>query len=392
MTRVFEPPARNRILCVLPILPERTTGGGVLLLELLAHLVSRGQVAAVVPVAPGAEAHFRQLQADLALEGIHWHGLECRRTPGLKGYAERLLSPLPAEMTKFAVEGNWKLLERARRELRPTVELAVSSWALAAYRDARLPPAARLYMVNVDPAIIWHYGWSLKRLLAAAVDRPKVDRLCRRALALAGAIGAISAEDMPQLSRMGGRCDLRYVPPLMRPRPLDRSRAEPYSVLITTNFTYSQNVASLEWFLRECWPLVNTLARLTVAGKDEAGRLERLCKLTPRAIYAGCLGPAALDEAFARAAVAVNPTRLGSGFQIKLLDAIARGVPIVSTAFSNRIGPAIPSSDDPRQLATLIDSRLVPDCAPPFDYQAFYREAVAAWDEFLFDALPAPSA
>jgi hypothetical protein len=83
--------------------------------------------------------------------------------------------------------------------------------------------------------------------------------------------------------------------------------------------------------------------------------------------------------------VAVNPTRLGSGFQIKLLDAIARGVPVVSTAFSNRIGPAIASSDDPVELARLITTRLTPGAVAPFDYAAFYESATNAWDSFLFE-------
>ena len=98
----------------------------------------------------------------------------------------------------------------------------------------------------------------------------------------------------------------------------------------------------------------------------------------------GLLGPAELDAAFARTAVAVNPTLSGSGFQVKLLDAIARGVPIVSTAWSNKLGPAIPSSDDPRELARLITERLIPAASPPFDYATFHASAVAAWTAFLF--------
>jgi len=69
---------------------------------------------------------------------------------------------------------------------------------------------------------------------------------------------------------------------------------------------------------------------------------------------------------------------------VKLLDAIARGRPIVSTAWSNKLGPAIPSSDDPAELAALITARLEPSRTPAFDYAAFYREAVAAWERFLF--------
>ena len=374
----------SRVLCVLPSLPERRTGGGILLFEMLVYLRSRGAVAAVVPVPGHLEAEFEEVCNDPLLEGIEWQTLRPQRTPGLRGYLGRLLSPVPADVAKFANEANHVILARIRRDWQPTVELAVSSWALSAYRGLSLPPGVRLYMVNVDPDIVRYDGPSLKRRLAAWVDRPKVGRLCRRALSLAGRVGSISSADVPALNRMGGRSDVAHVPPLMRPQPLDRSSVEPNTVLITTNFTYSQNVTSLEWFFKECWPHVDRKARLTLTGKDEASRLRSLCNGQPRTTYAGCLDAAGLDTAFAQAAVAVNPTRLGSGFQIKLLDAIARGVPIVSTAFSNRIGPAIAASDDPRTLAALINDRLTPGSVTPFDYGTFHQEAIAAWDHFLF--------
>lgn len=373
-----------RILCVLPNVPERRTGGGILLFELLAFLACRGKLAVVVPVLPHLENEMDEARREPLFNEVEWHLLQPHRTAGLGGYIARLLSATPAEVTKFATNANRILLADLRRTFAPTTELAVSSWAMAAYPGLSLPPGGRLYMVNVDPDIVRYDGPSLKRRLAAAIDRPKVTRLCRLALAGATRVGAISAADVPSLNRIGGRDDVAYVPPLMRPQPLDRSHVVPNTVLITTNFTYSQNVTSLEWFFRECWPQVDGRAKLTVTGKDDGGRLTALCGSQPRTTYLGCLSVADLNAAFARAAVAVNPTRLGSGFQIKMLDAISRGVPLVSTDFSNKIGPAIASSDDPRELARLISDRLVPAAVPPFDYGAFHRAAVAAWDNFLF--------
>ena len=382
-------PADRSILCVLPSIPERRTGGGILLFEVLAHLATRGRVAAVLPVMPHVAPEWDEARHDPALAAVEWHPLEPHRVPGLGGYARRILSPVSAEVAKFAVEDNRRTLAAARRILRPDTELAISTWALAPYPDLALPRDVRLYMVNVDPDIVRYDGPSLKRRIASLVERPKIARLCRRALAQAGRVGSISAADVPALNRMGGRTDVAHVPPLMRPRPVDRTQAEPGRVLVTTNFTYSQNATSLEWFFRECWPHVDPRAELTVTGKDENGRLAALCRGQPRTTYAGCLDAPALDAAFARAAVAVNPTRLGSGFQIKLLDALARDVPVVSTAFSNKLGPAVPSSDDPRTMAALIDARLTPG-GSPVDYAAFHAQAVAAWDRFLFGGATFP--
>lgn len=373
-----------KTLCVLPAVPERRTGGGALLHELVAFLASRGRVAVAVPVSNAMQAALAACAREPDLADVEWHGLPERRTPGLRGYLERLAGSLPSDAAKVATAGNQAALERLRDAFRPTVELSVSSWTLAAYRGLGFPADVRLFMINVDPEIVRPDSPSLKRRLACMIDRPKVDRLCRRALASAASVGAISAADVPALNRMGNRRDVAYVPPLMRARPVDRSHAEAGTVLITTNFTYSPNVVSLEWFFRECWPRVSERARLTVTGRDDNGRLAALCRSQPRTAYADCLPLAELDDVFARTAVAVNPTRLGSGFQIKLLDALARGVPIVSTAFSNKIGPAIASSDDPRDLAALINARLDPGSVPPFDYAAFHETALAAWDRFLF--------
>lgn len=394
----------HRILSVLPGAPEQGSGGGIVLYELVVWLAHRagptGEIAVAMPISPERQPQLKALQQDPLLQRVTWHPLAERRLPGVAGQLRRMLGTLPADMAKVATPENLARLEAVREALRPNVELAVSSWALAAYRGQALPEGSRLFMVNVDHEIVRQampavfsaraVGRALVRKLACAVDRPKVLALSRRALATAGRVGAISPTDIPTLNAIGGRTDVASVPPLMRPRLLDRSAAVPGSVLITTNFSYSPNVGSLAWFLRDVWPRVSPSARLTVAGIDEGGQLAALCRAHARVAYVGWLESKRLDDAFSKTAVAVNPTRTGSGFQVKLLDAIARGVPVVSTAWSNKLGPAIPSSDNAAELAALINARLEPGSTPPFDYAVFYRDATAAWDRFLFDgSIPA---
>lgn len=392
------PASLQRVLAVLPGLPEPGYGGGIVLYELLAWLAEQvgpgREVAVALPMAPAGQPILEDLRADPVLTRVKWHPLPEKRAPGIVGRLGRMLGSLPSDMAKAATAENVARLETVRATMQPTVELAVSSWALAAYRGQAFAEGTRLFMVNVDHEIVRQampavlsaraVGKALVRKLACAVDRPKVLAMSRRALATAARVGAISPADVTQLNRLGGRSDVGYLPPLMRPRMLDRSGAVPGSVLVTTNFSYSPNVESLSWFLREVWPRVSGAARLTVAGLDEGGQLAALCQRHERVNYVGWLDPARLDDAFAKTALAVNPTRSGSGFQVKLLDAIARGVPIVSTAWSNKLGPAIPSSDAPAELAGLITERLDPGRTTAFDYAAFYREACAAWERFLF--------
>jgi len=179
----------SRVLVVIPGLPEQRSGGGMLLYELLAWLVTRdgprGDVAAVMPVPESRRAELTALRHDPALAGVQWHPLDERRVPGVRGRIGRMLGPLPADMAKVATPANAAILEEVRSTFRPTAELAVS------------------------PA------------------------------------------DVASLDRLGGRADTVYLPPLMRPRTLDRSAVTPGGVLITTNLAYQPNVVSLEWFLRD---------------------------------------------------------------------------------------------------------------------------------------------
>ncbi|MGB8853829.1 MAG: glycosyltransferase [Pirellulales bacterium] len=356
-----------------------------LIYETLVYLLTRGTVRVCLPVARHLQDAFVSLRSDPALAAVRWHPFEENASASRITRGLRVLAPAPVEVQKFLTPANLSLLSDARRLFNPSAELLISSRVIAACSQSALPANVRLYMLDIDPRIIRYDGPSWPKRLATAIERLKVDRLCRKALAYAGRVGAISQADVPELNRMRKRDDVRHVPPLMRPQPADRQNVDKGHVLITTNFGYQPNVAALRWFLQMCWPHVDSRASLTVTGIDVGDSLKRLCEAHERVTYAGCLPRPQLDAMYGRVSLAVNPTRSGSGFQIKLLDALARGVPIVSTAFSNRVGAAIASSDDPVELARLINARLIPGATPTFDYTAFYETAIRSWDSFLFE-------
>jgi hypothetical protein len=52
-------------------------------------------------------------------------------------------------------------------------------------------------------------GAMLYELLACGIDRPKVRRVCRQALATAARVGAVSPADVPPLNRLDGRAGNR---------------------------------------------------------------------------------------------------------------------------------------------------------------------------------------
>ena len=93
------------------------------------------------------------------------------------------------------------------------------------------------------------------------------------------------------------------------------------------------NGDGLGWFLEEVWPRVRGRlsggagAELRIVGKlsDELGRLAQREGATPLGFVPD------VGEEMRRATASIAPIRFGTGTRIKILDAFARGCPVVST-------------------------------------------------------------
>jgi glycosyltransferase involved in cell wall biosynthesis len=139
-------------------------------------------------------------------------------------------------------------------------------------------------------------------------------------------------------SRFGGERS-RVVPNAYpdpgRPARLDDpTRATPPgppTLLVIANFEYGPNLDAAAFFVREILPLVRAdepAARLRLVGRAP----ERVSRLgdTPGVEVVGPV--ASVAPHLAAAHVAVVPVRYGSGTRLKVLEAFAHGVPVVSTA------------------------------------------------------------
>jgi GT2 family glycosyltransferase/glycosyltransferase involved in cell wall biosynthesis len=107
---------------------------------------------------------------------------------------------------------------------------------------------------------------------------------------------------------------------------------EPLTMLFVGGFRHDPNRVAIDWFLREVLPRIlerEPRARLAIAGSDPP----------PEHAYADyqanleMLGYVEdIREPLARYAVFVCPILSGSGVRVKLLEAFAAGIPVVSTA------------------------------------------------------------
>ncbi len=105
---------------------------------------------------------------------------------------------------------------------------------------------------------------------------------------------------------------------------------EPLTMLFLGSFRHGPNHEALDWFARQVLPIIlkgEPTARLVVVGSDPPAR-------HPLAGVAGVdlAGFAAdLNQVLARYAIFVCPILSGSGVRVKLLEAFAAGIPVVST-------------------------------------------------------------
>jgi glycosyltransferase involved in cell wall biosynthesis len=104
-------------------------------------------------------------------------------------------------------------------------------------------------------------------------------------------------------------------------------------VLFVGNYLHPPNMEGALWLAREVWPLIRRVrptARLTLAGRAPPPAIQALA--APDIHVPGTVDD--LRPLYARAGLVAAPIFWGSGVRIKLLEALACGLPIVTTALA----------------------------------------------------------
>jgi GT2 family glycosyltransferase/glycosyltransferase involved in cell wall biosynthesis len=155
------------------------------------------------------------------------------------------------------------------------------------------------------------------------------------------------------------------------------SGREPFTLLFLGSFRHLPNVEALEWFLREVFPRIRKdepRARLVIVGSDPPPRHSLR---DPEAIeMIGFVDD--VREPLRRYSLFVCPILAGSGVRVKLLEAFAAGIPVVSTSLgaeglADKDGEICALADDPAAFAAHV-VRLLRD---PEEAEALARRARA---------------
>lgn len=143
----------------------------------------------------------------------------------------------------------------------------------------------------------------------------------------------------PEAREIAGRhpgIDLEVVRNAVAIPPTLRRAHDGATLLFLGSFSYPPNLDAANWFVDAIWPSVRskieTDARLLLVGRD-AQRVAALGEKPGVEIWTDVED---IAEAFSRATVFVSPLRAGAGTRLKLLEAAAHGVPMVSTSLGSR--------------------------------------------------------
>ena len=133
-------------------------------------------------------------------------------------------------------------------------------------------------------------------------------------------------------------------------------RRDGRDVIFVGNFNYLQNQDAAIWIIKEIWPKVfkniaQEKRKLIIIGKDPKLYLSKFKTIGVELID----GIYDIREVYKKAALVLAPLRVGSGTKFKILEALASGLPVVTTSLGAE-GIVAPESwgivaNDPDKIA-----------------------------------------
>lgn len=177
-----------------------------------------------------------------------------------------------------------------------------------------------------------------RRWVAAAYSAEQVRRLRkfeRWVCQQADWVTAVSHPDKVHLEKLTNcRTPITVIPnSLDVPQfQLEAADAIPSDIVFSGKMDYRPNVDAVLWFVDEVWPRVRRerpSTTFTIVGQKPHARLERL-RSEPGITLTGWVDR--VEPYLAGAKVFVLPFRVGSGTRLKLIEAMAAGKALVSTA------------------------------------------------------------
>jgi glycosyltransferase involved in cell wall biosynthesis len=259
---------------------------------------------------------------------------------GLGFYARlagNLLSPLPYSVATH----NSPAVRRAVRELAAREKIDLWQFEVPAYADVLRGTGARTVIMahNVE-SLIWQRLYETERHPVKRFyirhQLAKYERFERRTLARADRVIAVTDADaalfrdrfgVERVDVVDNGVDLAFFDQVARTRA-----PEPANMLFLGSLDWRPNVDSLDALVNQILPGVRASvpgATLRIVGRNPSPSLVRELRDVPGVEL--CANVADVRPFLARATVMAVPLRIGGGSRLKILEAAAAGVPVVTT-------------------------------------------------------------
>ena len=280
--------------------------------------------------------------ADRTAEPPREPGLEIRRLRhgGLSsagGLAATLLGGRPVQEGLYATAPARRSFIQAVDEWRPDVaviQMVRCGWAADAVRESRqeLP-----LLFDAIDCMALHYqrAAATAHPLARWLLRFEAERCRRRETHLVRAAAVTTAVSGRDLRALGAGSGGMIIPVTGGAEVLrSKESADLPTVLLSGNLGYRPTVEAALWFADRVWPRVREQtpsATWVLAGARPTAVIRRLARRPGIEVHGDVddLGPF-----LGRAWVAIAPMASGSGVPIKILEAMAAGVPVVADPWS----------------------------------------------------------
>jgi glycosyltransferase involved in cell wall biosynthesis len=305
---------------------------------------------------------YHTLAALIRAHEVHLHAFA--RTEAQRGPAERALSSLtdhvsihvvPRSVTSEAAAGIRALVRGTpftverhfnRRAWKAIHAAAARTSFDAVYCDhlsmleygSRLGLPIILDAHNVEYLIVERFARrqsSFVRRRVALAESRRLERFERRMYPACGRIIAVSEVDAAAIRSMAGPGVLVTDVPI----PVDTGEIRPVAevtgvarVLFVGPLDWPPNAEAVEWFLEHVWSTVQKHvpdASCHIVGRRPERILPRFRRL-PGVHFTGWVEEVASHFAVSR--LLVVPIQSGSGMRVKILEAFARGIPVVTTS------------------------------------------------------------
>jgi glycosyltransferase involved in cell wall biosynthesis len=256
------------------------------------------------------------------------------RSRNLRDVAAAMAQGIPLAMARHH---HPELIRAVRRRLADTpVDLAiVHSLHLAGVRKAVGGVPVLLDFDNLEGQI-WQRYAGLKPFPARQLMRFEGLRLLRYQARVARSVAAsacVSEREAGWLRQNAPGATVIVVPntidvPATMP---DRNPAGP--LLFVGGLNWFANADGLRWFMADIWPLLKAAEPdlcFNIVGQPARSGTAGIDFKRPGVTFLGAVDR--LEQAYAHSAIVVVPLRVGAGTRLKILEAFARGLPVVSTA------------------------------------------------------------